>query len=190
MKALDEVSWYQPTPEISLELIGKNSSKSDAIIDIGGGDSFLVDHLLDQGYTNVSVLDISANAIERAKERLGEKADLVKWIIADATEFQATEIYDLWHDRAAFHFLREDADVISYKNVLNKGLSANGKVIIGTFSESGPLKCSGIEIKQYNENDFKSTFDGLLELESLVNIDHPTPFETVQNFNFAVFHRN
>ena len=134
-KELTEVSWYQPTPETSIQLIVENSSKDDAIIDIGAGDSFLVDNLLELGYTNISVLDISANAISRAKKRLGDKADLVTWIISDVTEFIPTTEYDLWHDRAAFHFLRDEVDVKCYKNAVNKGLSQNGNVIIGAFSD-------------------------------------------------------
>lgn len=188
-KELSEVSWYQPTPEVSIQLIIENSSKDDAIIDIGGGDSYLVDHLLKLGYTNLTVLDISANAIGRAKKRLGNKANLVKWIVSDITEFQPTTNYDIWHDRAAFHFLRNEIDIQSYKNSLNKGLSQNGKAIIGTFSESGPLKCSGIDIQQYGESSFKSTFDGLLRLKNVINTDHPTPFGTIQNFNFGLFER-
>lgn len=188
-KELSEVSWYQPTPEVSIQLIIENSSKDDAIIDIGGGDSYLVDHLLKLGYTNLTVLDISANAIGRAKKRLGNKANLVKWIVSDITEFQPTTNYDIWHDRAAFHFLRNEIDIQSYKNSLNKGLSQNGKAIIGTFSESGPLKCSGIDIQQYGESSFKSTFDGLLRLKNVINTDHPTPFDTIQNFNFGLFER-
>jgi 2-polyprenyl-3-methyl-5-hydroxy-6-metoxy-1,4-benzoquinol methylase len=188
-KELSEVSWYQPTPETSIQLIDENSSKDDAIIDIGGGDSYLVDHLLKMGYTNITVLDISANAIERAKERLGDQASFVTWIVSDVTEFQPTAQYDIWHDRAAFHFLRDEIDIMCYKNSVNKGLSANGKVIIGTFSESGPLKCSGIEIQQYDETSFKSTFEGLFNLKQVINSDHSTPFDTVQNFNFGLFER-
>ena len=188
-KELSEVSWYQPNPKVSIQLIIDNSSKDDAIIDIGGGDSYLVDHLLTMGYTNITILDISANAIERAKKRLGDKANLVKWIVSDVTEFQPADEYDIWHDRAAFHFLRDKIDILSYKTSLNKGLSSNGKVIIGTFSESGPLKCSGIDIKQYEEYSFKSTFDGLFSLKQVINSDHATPFDTVQNFNFALFER-
>jgi 2-polyprenyl-3-methyl-5-hydroxy-6-metoxy-1,4-benzoquinol methylase len=188
-KELSEVSWYQPTPETSIQLIVENSSKDDAIIDIGGGDSYLVDHLLTMGYKDITVLDISKNAIERAKKRLGDQANLVKWIVSDVTEFQPTAQYEIWHDRAAFHFLREEMDILCYKNSIDKALSQNGKAIIGTFSESGPIKCSGIEIQQYGESRFKSTFDGLFNLKQVINSDHSTPFNTVQNFNFGLFER-
>jgi SAM-dependent methyltransferase len=188
-KELSEVSWYQPTPETSIQLIAENSTKDAAIIDIGGGDGYLVDHLLTMGYTNITVLDISTNAIERAKARLGEDASKVKWIVSDITEFKPTERYDLWHDRAAFHFLKDEIDIMCYKNALNKGLSATGSVIIGTFSEAGPLKCSGIEIQQYTEENFESSFEGLLKLNTVMNTNHPTPFGTLQNFNFGIFSR-
>ena len=117
-KTLLEVSWYQPTPETSIRLIEETYiSKEAKIIDVGGGDSFLVDHLLELGYTNLTVLDISSAAIERAKKRLGNKAELVKWIISDITKFQANEIYDVWHDRAAFHFLTAANEIKDYTMV-------------------------------------------------------------------------
>jgi SAM-dependent methyltransferase len=187
-KALTEVSWHQPTPQTSLDLIAKaNHPKNASIIDIGGGDSFLVDHLLEAGYTDVTVLDISAKAIERAKERLGSKANLVKWIVSDITSFAPETTYDIWHDRAAFHFLNSLDDVVKYKDIIEKGTNEHSTVIIGAFSENGPLKCSGIEITQYSEDGFESTFEGVMELSEVVNVDHKTPFDTIQNFNFGVF---
>jgi len=187
-KELDSVSWYQPTPQTSLDLIeGTGIDKNASIIDIGGGDSFLVDHLLKAGYTNVTVLDISEKAIERAKQRLSDKASFVDWIVSDITEFQPEEQYDVWHDRAAFHFLTSMADVDQYKKVLSSATKQGSSVVIGTFSDSGPLKCSGIEIKQYSESEFLKTFNDILNLQKLVNVDHPTPFDTIQNFNFGVF---
>lgn len=135
-KHIDEVSWYQPTPTTSLEFFEEFHIPLTAkIIDIGGGDSFLVDHLLDRGYCDISVLDISETAINRAKERLGENSQKVKWIVADASEFAPTEIYDVWHDRAAFHFLTKEAEVERYIDSLKKGLHADGLMILGTFSE-------------------------------------------------------
>lgn len=186
-KQLNEVSWYQPTPETSLDFIKKLNLKKDAsIIDIGGGDSFLVDHLLELGYTNVTVLDISEKAIERAKERLGEKATLVKWIISDITDFKPPQKYDLWHDRAAFHFLKKTKEIIQYTTTLTKNLELNGYAVIGTFSKTGPLKCSGIEISQYNVEDLIITFKNLRLIESK-SIEHSTPFNTTQNFTFGCF---
>lgn len=189
-KQLNEVSWYQPKPETSLDLIFKlNPQKNDAIIDIGGGDSFLVDHLLDMGFTNLTVLDISENAINRAKERLKDKADLVKWIVSDITKFEPSQQYDIWHDRAAFHFLTEEADRIKYIEISNKAIKPGKHLIIGTFSVNGPFKCSGIEIKQNNEESLTETFKEYFKKIKCEVSDHATPFNTVQNFIFCVFNK-
>ncbi|MDT8411934.1 MAG: class I SAM-dependent methyltransferase [Vicingaceae bacterium] len=187
-KQLDEVSWYQPTPETSLEQITKHAmDKNAAIIDVGGGDSFLVDNLLTLGYTNITVLDISEAAINRAKERLGEKANKVKWIVEDVTLFNPTEKYDYWHDRAVFHFLKDKKEVESYLNLVNNAVNKNGKMTIATFSENGPKKCSGIEIQQYSKESLITTFNQHFKLVESFYIDHPTPFDTTQNFVFCTF---
>ena len=145
-KNLSEVSWYQPTPETSLNFFKKFEVPLTAqIIDIGGGDSYLVDHLLELGYHNISVLDISSAAIERAKLRLGEKADKVTWIVSDITTFVPTQNYDIWHDRAAFHFLTDELSISKYVETASKVLSPSGILILGTFSNQGPTKCSGID---------------------------------------------
>lgn len=189
-KQLNEVSWYQPTPETSLELIQKLvSSPADRIIDMGGGDSFLVDHLLDNGYANITVLDISEKAIERAKTRLGARADQVKWIVSDAAEFIPEETYDIWHDRAAFHFLTQPEEVATYVQSAAKGIANDGALIIGTFSENGPLKCSGIEIQQYSEEHMAETFLAYFQKDDCFTVDHVTPFETTQNFRFCSFRK-
>lgn len=185
-KSLDEVSWCQPTPHTSLNLIANsNVSKDAAIIDVGGGDSFLVDHLLTQGYTNITVLDISANAIARAKKRLGSKSKTVKWIVGDITEFEPTEVYAVWHDRAVFHFLTTDNDIKRYKTVLKKSMHQEGQLIVGTFSETGPDKCSGINIKKYSEESLAAVFSHTFETITLHSETHETPFNTTQNFSFA-----
>jgi len=190
-KNIDEVSWYQPTPTISLNFIKENSvSLASKIIDIGGGDSFLVDHLLDLGYTDITVVDISTKAIERAKSRLGNNANKVKWIVADASNFNPPELYDVWHDRAAFHFLTNNSEIHNYIQSVTKGLNENGTLIIGTFSEKGPLKCSGIEIKQYSERSLTTCFSANFKKTKAVNDNHPTPFNTTQNFIFCSFKRN
>ena len=151
-KQLKDVSWYQPVPQTSLDFLRQfNLPKTAKIIDVGGGDSLLVDYLLELGYTDISVLDISENALERAKERLGDKARLVKWIVSDISTFEPSEQYDFWHDRAVFHFLTKEQDIENYMTVLSKGIQMDGILVMGTFSESGPTKCSGIPIKQYSE---------------------------------------
>ncbi|MGX7666993.1 class I SAM-dependent methyltransferase [Flavobacterium pedocola] len=188
-KALNEVSWYQPIPRTSLEFVQKYAQKDDAIIDVGGGDSFLADHLLELGYTNITVLDISEKAIEKAKARLGKKAESVTWIVSDITNFTPEKQYAVWHDRAVFHFLTEAADIEAYRKIAVSALQPKGKTLIGTFSESGPKKCSGIEIRQYSENLMKETFkEDFTPLECFFE-NHNTPFDTVQNFIFCSFEK-
>ncbi len=187
-RSLDEVSWYQPIPSTSLELIQTfDLPKTSKIIDVGGGDSFLVDHLLEQGFTDITVLDISQKAIDRAKHRLREKAGLVNWIQADAASFEPTEKYDVWHDRAAFHFLTNEMEIEHYIAAVHHGLKPSGALILGTFSTEGPTKCSGIEIKQYSEQSMIDRLGSQFEKIRCFTVDHPTPFDTVQNFQFCTF---
>ena len=181
-----EVSWTQEVPTTSLNLIRSFAiDKSAGIIDIGGGDSNLVDFLLDEGYTNISVLDISGEALERAKKRLGAKADSVKWIESDITEFKPTEQYAVWHDRAAFHFLTTPEQIANYVDTAAKAVT--GYLAIGTFSENGPKRCSGLDITQYNEEKLESTFSAGFEKIECLTEDHTTPFNTTQNFIFCSF---
>lgn len=152
-KQSNEVSWTQEEPRASLQLIANcDLLKTAKIIDVGGGDSNLVDCLLGLGYNDLTVLDISEKAIEKAKLRLGKSGANVKWIVSDITEFQPTEVYDIWHDRAAFHFLTEDSHIEKYKSLVQNYVSEY--LIMITFSTNGPLKCSGLEIKQYSISDF------------------------------------
>jgi 2-polyprenyl-3-methyl-5-hydroxy-6-metoxy-1,4-benzoquinol methylase len=187
-KQENEVSWFQQYPKTSMSFIELFSLKKDSkIIDIGGGDSHFVDTLLEAGFTNVTVLDISAKAIERAKIRLGKNADKVKWIVSDVTEFVPTEKYDFWHDRAAFHFLTEEAQADKYVEITNKGIAENGILVLGTFSVSGPKKCSGLEIKQYSEESMSGKFEKYFNRVKCITEDHQTPFNTTQNFLFCSF---
>jgi ubiquinone/menaquinone biosynthesis C-methylase UbiE len=187
-KQLNEVSWYQQTPETSLNFIKElNIPKTASIIDIGGGDSFLIDNLLELGYQNLTLLDISKKAIERAKLRLGEQSKYVKWIEADASNFNPTETYDLWHDRAAFHFLTDGHEINNYLESAKKGVKETGKLIIGTFSTEGPKKCSGIEITQYSENSLINKFSNSFQKLDCKIFEHETPFNTKQNFVFCSF---
>lgn len=187
-KQPNEVSWTQENPTISLEIInGFNLPKSSAIIDVGGGDSKLVDKLLEQGYQNITVLDISSQALERAKKRLGESAIKVKWIVSDVTAFQPTEHYDIWHDRATFHFLTTPEQINSYFTVAKKAVMKY--LIVGTFSDKGPKKCSGLEIKQYTESELQATFVNAFEKQQCNTENHITPFNTTQNFLFCTFKR-
>ncbi len=190
-KQLNEVSWYQPNPETSLDFVKQfNLSLTAKIIDIGGGDSFLVDHLLAMGFQNITVLDISESALERAKQRLGENASKVTWIVADAATFKPTELYDFWHDRAAFHFLTQEQEIENYLATIQQSIKPSGILVIGTFSEQGPKKCSGIEIKQYSEVSMSDRLKKFFEKIKCITVDHQTPFDTVQNFIFCSFRKH
>ena len=186
-KSAHEVSWTQETPIGSLALIHIcNLPKNARIMDAGGGDGLLVDHLLNEGFTQISVLDISDAAIEKAKRRLGARSRLVTWYVGDVLDFQSEENYDLWHDRATFHFQTNPDSINQYIKMVDKVVK--GYLIIATFSDIGPTKCSGLEIQQYNESDLKSIF----EEAEFMNItchreDHVTPFGTKQNFLFCQF---
>jgi SAM-dependent methyltransferase len=189
-KKLDEVSWYQPNPETSLSFfIRFNVPKVAKIIDIGGGDSFLVDHLLELGYQDITVLDISTLALKRAKLRLGIRAKLVKWIVADAATFKPTAQYDFWHDRAAFHFLTREEEIENYLDTVRQSLKPAGILVIGTFSEQGPKKCSGIEIKQYSETSMNDRLKNFCEKITCITVEHKTPFDTIQQFIFCSFRK-
>jgi ubiquinone/menaquinone biosynthesis C-methylase UbiE len=187
-KELKDVSWFQPTPATSLDFLKQfNIGPEAKIIDVGGGDSLLVDHLLEMGYRDITVLDISAASLERAKKRLGKNASRVNWIVADAATFQPTEQYDFWHDRAAFHFLTQEDEIDSYINTICHHLKPTGVLVIGTFSEQGPKKCSGIEIKQYSEITMTERLQKFFEKVKCITVDHKTPFDTIQNFIFCSF---
>ena len=185
----DQVSWTQEVPQTSLDFISSFGLTKDAkIIDIGGGDSKLVDYLLDNGFENITVLDISAKALDKAKNRLGDKAKKVNWVVSDITEFEPKTAYDIWHDRATFHFLTTTEQVAKYMDTARK--SVNGYLTIGTFSENGPTKCSGLEIKQYNEETLTTELKNGFDKIRCVTEDHLTPFNTTQNFLFCSFKRN
>ncbi|MEO8150445.1 MAG: class I SAM-dependent methyltransferase [Bacteroidia bacterium] len=185
-----EVSWFQEYPKTSVEFLELfNLPLTANIIDVGGGDSHFVDALLEKGFQNIFVLDISANAIERAKKRLGEKAKNVNWIVSDITEFQPTVKFDFWHDRAAFHFLTSDEQVNKYVSIAEQAINPDGYLILGTFSEKGPTKCSGLEIKQYTEASMSSRFEKSFERIKCIEENHVTPFNTIQNFLFCSFRK-
>jgi len=184
----DQVSWTQKTPKTSLEFIQSfGLEKTAKIIDIGGGDSKLVDCLLAEGYENITVLDISAKAIEKAQNRLGEKAKKINWIVSDINAFIPNTTYEIWHDRATFHFLTTPDQIKKYMNSARNAVS--GFLTIGTFSKQGPKKCSGLEIKQYDEQELTSEFENGFEKLKCVQEDHLTPFGTTQNFLFCSFRK-
>ena len=184
-KSPQEVSWTQEIPETSIEFFNEfKLSKTSPIIDVGGGESKFVDYLLEEGYQDISVLDISENAIKRAKDRLGKKSKNIEWIVCDINDFKPMKKYALWHDRAVFHFLTSDININKYvENV--KLYSEN--FIVGTFSTSGPKKCSGLDITQYNKSLLSKLFEEFMAIKKIEHINHITPFETTQNFIFCSF---
>lgn len=184
----DQVSWTQEVPKTSLDFIASfGLTKKSKIIDIGGGDSKLVDYLLIEGFENITVLDISAKALEKAQNRLGDKAKKINWVVSDITEFEPKTTYDIWHDRATFHFLTTAEQVSKYMETARK--SVKGYLTIGTFSDNGPTKCSGLEIKQYNEETLTKELNNGFDKIRCVTEDHTTPFNTTQNFLFCSFKR-
>jgi SAM-dependent methyltransferase len=183
-----EVSWFQPYPKTSIEFVKLFDLPLDAnIIDIGGGDSQFVDALLEEGYKNIWVLDISENALSRAKKRLGDNANKVNWVVSDIIDFIPPVEFDFWHDRAAFHFLTTEENMNKYVVIAERGIKARGVLILGTFSETGPTKCSGLEIKQYSETSMSSRFELSFDRVKCITEEHQTPFNSIQNFLFCSF---
>lgn len=183
-----EVGWHQTCPERSLELIDHTRvGTGGSIIDIGGGTSALSRHLLDQGYTKVTVLDISGNAIEKAKIQFGKISARIKWIEADITKYSFMEQYDIWHDRAVFHFLIKAEDRAGYKNSLNQALKLNGHLIISTFSPDAPAKCSGLPVIRYSPETLENEVGNNFALIETISENHVTPSGIKQNFIFCRF---
>lgn len=190
-KKLNQVSWYQPIPQVSLDFIESlNFSKDAPILDVGGGDSFLCDNLIELGYSNITVLDISDVAIQRAKRRLGNNANKVSWIVSDILNFEPKEKYAIWHDRAVFHFLRENENINKYLNSLLEGLVENGRMILGAFAENGPTRCCALDVKRYSFEDFNNLFSDRFTIVKTQNSIHKTPFDTEQSFNFIEAKKN
>ena len=184
-KMSKEVSWYQQEPTLSLQLISKTQLAHDApIIDVGGGDSLLVDYLCGEAYTNVAVLDISAKALAFARDRLGDKASRVEWYQNDVTQFAPPHQFSLWHDRAVFHFLTDKTDRDNYVKVLNSALGPNGHIIIATFAIGGPTKCSGLDVVQYDAEKLMAELGAGFELVEKRTETHITPTNEEQKFAY------
>ena len=187
-KEIDGVSWYQKVPIESLQLIKKYSiSNSDKIIDIGCGKSFLADNLLELNYTDISLVDISSNALKEVKDRLQNKS--LNFIETDILNFNSNDKYDIWHDRAVFHFITDSEGIKKYISLCNEYINKEGILIIGTFAEDGPLKCSGLEIKRYSVDQILDLFKETFELVESFKILHKTPFDTQQSFSFCVLRK-
>ena len=189
-RASDTVSWFQPTPITSLRLLDLSGlNKSSRVINIGAGDSRLVDALLDRGIGCVTLLDISAAAIARAKARLASRAAHVHFIVADVTAEWTVPPVDVWHDRAAFHFLVEESDRARYVRNLRVSLEPGGHVLIATFALDGPTKCSGFPVMRYSAGMLGSQLGSGFELVQSLVEPHTTPAQATQSFMFALFRR-
>jgi SAM-dependent methyltransferase len=186
-KPADAVSWYQPHADQSLALIrGTGTPRSGAIIDIGGGASTLVDDLVAGGYSNVTVLDLSAAALQTAQRRLAERADLVTWLEADVTTFDLpARHYDVWHDRAVFHFLTAEAERRAYVANVLRSVKPAGHVIVATFAEDGPTQCSGLPVVRYSPQTLHAQFGDSFALVKQERESHHTPSGTVQKFIYC-----
>ena len=183
----DEVSWFQKTPDTSIEIINSiKIKKQSKIIDVGSGRSRLFKNLIELGYNNLTYLDISESAAKKSKIFLGEQSKNIEWIVEDVLNFEPKQNFDVWHDRAVFHFLTDQNQIKKYVDLVSRNISNNGYLIIGTFSEQGPLKCSGLDVSRYSESLIKTTFSESFTLLNSFKIDHSTPFNTTQNFLFSV----
>jgi trans-aconitate methyltransferase len=189
-KRPDEVSWFQETPTASLELMrAAGVTPASAIIDVGGGASRLVDVLLDEGFRALTVLDVSAAALSASQARLGVSAPNVTWITADVTTWEPRQTYDLWHDRAVFHFLTEPADRAAYVRCLKAALKPGGHAVIATFAPDGPERCSGLPVVRYDGASLAAELGEGFELLRTVHHAHRTPLGSVQNFQFSLLGR-
>jgi trans-aconitate methyltransferase len=189
-KAATEVSWFQETPSVSLDLIQHVSGSSrPSVIDIGGGASRLVDHLLSKGYDDITVLDISEAALSTVMDRLVAQQAKVGWIPADVTKWQPLRSYDIWHDRAVFHFLIEASDRAAYVQRLLTALRPGGHAIIATFAPDGPEQCSGLPVVRYDAQALGNVLGASFKLLDTRRNDHQTPTGNVQRFQFSIFQR-
>ena len=187
-KRANEVSWFQATADISLELISEESPRA-AIVDIGGGASVLVDQLLAAGFGDVSVLDISERPLAASKVRLGARAGDVHWIVGDVLSWTPARAYDVWHDRASFHFLTDERDRSTYRSALTKGLRRGGSLILATFAQDGPEQCSGLPVQRWSAGALAAELGPGFRLIESLRESHRTPSGAVQPFTWARFER-
>jgi len=189
-RAETEVSWFQADPAPSLEALARvGATRRSAIVDIGGGASRLVDRLVRDGYSDISVLDVTAAALKTVRARLGEDAQKVQWIVADVTRWTPERSYDVWHDRAAFHFLVDPADRASYVERMRLALRSGGYAVIATFAPDGPEKCSGLTVARHDGESLAAALGPDFEWIETRRHDHQTPSGAVQRFQFSAFRR-
>jgi hypothetical protein len=189
-RAETAVSWYQPHSERSLEWIAAAApNPAAAIVDVGGGASKLVDDLIAKGYTDLTVLDVAEEALAKSRDRLGSDAGKVAWVVADITEWRPSRTYDVWHDRAVFHFLTEPALQATYLAALRAGTSAGSSVIIATFALDGPEKCSNLPVQRYSPATLAARLGPAFGLMRQADETHETPWGSQQRFSYAMFRR-
>ena len=186
-RATEEVTWYQATPAVSLDLISQVATPTAAIIDVGGGCSLLIDHLLAAGYSDLSVLDISSAAIGRTRERVGREGNEVSWLVGDVTDWQPDREYDVWHDRAVLHFLIAEAARDRYVECLRSALGPAGHVILATFGPDGPEYCSGLPVRRYGRDDMIEALGEGFEPLNFVEEVHRAPSGATQEFLYGLF---
>jgi len=186
-KAEREVSWFQKDLQPSLALIEEVGSPSSAVIDIGGGASRLADLLLQRGFLDLTILDLSSAALAAAKARIGSEARRIHWIVADVTAWEPSRTYDVWHDRATFHFMVEESDRAAYLSRLARALKPGGQAIIATFAPDGPEQCSGLPVRRYDAKTLGQTLGPKFQLLGSRRHDHVTPWGATQPFQFSVF---
>jgi SAM-dependent methyltransferase len=185
-----DVSWFEESPAISLDLIHAAGIRADAsIIDIGGGTSRLVDALLDEGFEDITVLDLSNEALAQSKTRLGARSSKVRWVVADVTTWEPSQTFDVWHDRATFHFLTDESDRAAYAERVLRAVRPGGHVIIGTFALDGPERCSGLPVVRHDAASLGQMLGSSFELTESRNHVHQTPTGSIQRFQFSRFRR-
>lgn len=187
-KDVTSVSWFQSEPRPSLRALDRFGAKPTfSIIDVGGGASSLVDALLARGWRDITVLDIASSALDRTKARLGDAADCIEWEVADVTRWGPTRQYDVWHDRAVFHFLVEAEQRAAYRKALTKGLAPGGLVVVATFALDGPERCSGLQVERYDADKLARELGSSLELIEAWREEHVTPWGAIQAFTWCAF---
>jgi len=189
-KAEDTVSWFQVHPEVSLELVRAHTRPTDAVIDVGGGASRLVDHLLADGYTDLTVLDLAETALERAGARLGPAALKVQWLVADVTRWRPERTYRFWHDRAVFHFLMEPEDRAAYVAALQSALAPGAHALIASFAPDGPERCSGLPVRRYSPETLAAELGRGFRLRESRQETHLTPMGRLQRFQYSLLERS
>jgi 2-polyprenyl-3-methyl-5-hydroxy-6-metoxy-1,4-benzoquinol methylase len=189
-KGDNEVGWFERNPVTSLELIKSlPAGKDEPLLDVGGGNSFLTRKLHDLGYSTMTVLDISANALQRSKSRFGRQHGKIKWVESDILDFKPENPFSIWHDRAVFHFLRDPEEIAKYAEVAAGNIRNNGYLILAAFSTDGPESCSGLPITQYSTERFNAVFQPHFTMTDSFQQDHTTPSGNKQNFIWATFRK-